>query len=290
MTKFDLPASTGPIVPGPDGNLWFLEGSLGKVGRISTAGVLKEFRIPASQWPQCMTVGPDGAIWFSDFLRGSIYRMSLSGDFTEFPVPSGSPMGIASGSDGNLWFVEFGSKPRVGRMTLSGEVTFFPRPSNSIGWACAPGPNGNVCYSVLSRVFGRVTPSGMVTEFPIAGDRGHSVASMTVGPDGNLWMTVDESWLCIPPCTPPPERDAVMRLSTDGTQTRYELADDFRISGGSAITAGPDGSLWFTARRGLVRFVPSELAPPSSVPVLGAFARAALLTLLALAGLVALRR
>jgi len=294
VTKFDLPtanAGPGDMVAGPDGNLWFLEGTARQVGRISPAGVLTTFQIPGAQSPQWITVGPDAAIWLSDFLRGSIYRVSLSGDFTEFPIPSGSPQGLAGGSDGNLWFINFSDRPnQIGRMTPSGALTSFSRPSGSFGWSCAHGPDGNVWYTVGARIFGRVTPSGTITEFPFIGDRGHMATSITVGPDGNLWMPVDESFVCIEPCTPLQDRDAVLRVSPGGAQTRYELTEDLQISDSSKITAGQDGSLWFTARRGLVRFFPGALVQPTSVPMIGGFARVALLTLLALAGFLALRR
>lgn len=57
-----------PIIAGPDGALWFTEvtltatGSLAKVGRITTTGVLTEWaRQPGIGWG--ITVGPDGNVW-----------------------------------------------------------------------------------------------------------------------------------------------------------------------------------------------------------------------------------
>jgi virginiamycin B lyase len=291
VTRFDLPtanAGPGDIVAGPDGNLWFLEQTAGRLGRVGPAGAVTELPVPGAGVGRSLIVGPDGALWF-----GSIWRVSLSGAFTQYPVSPASPNWLASGSDGNLWFVEEFQR-HVGRMTLSGAVTLFPRPSNGIGWRCAPGPDGNVWYTLLGRTFGRVTPSGVITEFPFSGDRGHTATSIAAGPDGNLWMPVDESFICVPsPCTPPPERDGVLRVSTDGAQTRFELTADFQISEESKITAGPDGALWFTARRGLVRFFPAQLAALESaktIPATGLLGRLTLISLLALAGFALLRR
>lgn len=294
-TFFDMPTPNGgrgDIVAGPDGNLWFIEGLAKRVARISPAGVTADFPIPAPYTgPVVITVGPDGALWFTDCLRRSIWRVSLEGVLTEFPLsgqPLISPFGLATGSDGNLWFTEEASGYRLGRMTTSGTFTLFSRPSQEPGLFCALGPDGNIWYATFSRAFGRITPAGAITEFGLSGDRGRSVASVAIGPDGNLWMPVNEDTVCpLGPC--PQGKDAVLRVSVDGSQTRYELGGDV-IGELSKITAGPDGSMWLTARGGLIRFFPSELTPPSSVPVLGGFAEAALLSLLALAGLVALRR
>jgi len=300
LTEFELPntgSQPGDIVAGPDGNLWFLEENALAVGRISPAGAITEYPIPAAN-PGLITiaVGPDGAIWFSDFLRDSIWRMTLSGKFTEYPASGASTSGLSVGSDGNLWFTTiFGSPKSIGRMTPSGGITLFPRPpSNSFGLGCALGPDGNIWYGVGDRLFGRITPSGAITEFPLAGDRGHGVIAVATGFDGNLWMPVDESWACIPsPCTPPPDRDAILRVSVSGLQTRFELGEEFRIGDAAKITAGPAGSMWFTALSGVVRFFPAQLAgaaPPSGIPTVGDVARVVSVGLLALAGFALLRR
>ena len=294
VTRFSVPtlnAGPGDIVTGPDGNLWFLEVNAKKVGRVSQAGAVSEFPIPGpSTSPVTIAVGPDGAIWFSDFIRLSIWRISLSGVLTEYPVPSAAPYGLATGSDGNLWFTGFGVPSPIGRMAVSGAVTLFSRPSSNSGWKCALGPDGNIWYTVVGRAFGRVTPSGVITEFPFTADRGHMATSIAVGTDGNLWMPVDETFQCVLPCDPSLEMDGVLRTSTDGRQTRYELSTDLQISDGSKITVGPDGSMWFTARRGLVRFFPAQLAQPESIPVTGVRGQLILFGLLLLVGLALLLR
>ncbi len=293
VTTFDMPTPNGgggDIVAGPDGNLWFLEGFAGRVGRVSPTGAMTEFPIPGSSTrPAVITVGPDGALWFSDWLRRSIWRVSLSGAFIEYPLagsPLVSPNGLATGSDGNLWFTESGAY-RLGRMTTSGALTLFSRPSQELSLFCARGPDGNVWYPTFGRSFGRITPSGAIKEFPVSG--AGNVTSVAAGPDGNLWMPVNEDFICPGICGPDTAIDGVIRVSTDGVQTRYELPGDL-IGEISKITAGPEGSMWLTARGGLIRFYPSQLSQQSSVPMIGGFGRAALLTLLALAGSAALRR
>ncbi|HKD11713.1 MAG TPA: hypothetical protein VKE50_06540 [Thermoanaerobaculia bacterium] len=264
ITNFDLPmpeSGARDIAAGPDGNLWFLETNFLRVGRLSPTGTLAEFQItPTRSWPDTIVAGPDGAMWFTDSLRGSIWRMTVTGDLTEFPVGSASPVGLVSGGDGNLWFADFHSPGRIGRLRPSGEVAYFPIPTGSSGWRCGLGSDGRVWFTVIGRAFGRVGASGEVEEFPLEGEHGHIPASMALGPDRGLWMPVDESYICVLPRNIQ-ERDALLRVASDGSQVRFELSSDLEISDGSRITTGRDGSMWFTARRGLVRFFPRELDP-----------------------------
>jgi virginiamycin B lyase len=52
------------ITTGPDGALWFTELAAGKVGRITTAGIITEYATPGSASPQGIVAGPDGGLWF----------------------------------------------------------------------------------------------------------------------------------------------------------------------------------------------------------------------------------
>src|SRR5258706_577629 len=147
ITEFPLPTSgsgpvgitTGPdgalwftesftdvITTGPDGALWFTELNTGKVGRITTAGVITEFTIPTTpSVPQFITTGPDGALWYtevfaSESVPGRIGRITTAGVITEFPIPTPLTFadGITTGPDGALWFTEFTSG-KIGRLALT---------------------------------------------------------------------------------------------------------------------------------------------------------------------------
>lgn len=291
-TEFTLPDPTvgsGDIVAGPDGNLWFIEGFARRVGRITPSGALTEFPIPGNASPSALVVGPDGAIWVSDFY-GAIWRVSLSGSFTKYPIAA-DPFDLATGSDGNLWFTDELSN-RIGRMTVSGAVTLFSRPSPEQSWRCELGPDGNIWYSVIGRKFGRITASGAITEFQFTGDRGREATSVAVGPDGNLWMPDNEDFVCPHPCSFDYSQDGILRVSTDGVQTRYALPQNW-ITELAQITAGPQGSMWFTAQGGIVRFFPVQLAALEAargIPATGSPGRLTLIALLALGGYALLRR
>src|ERR1700730_2867726 len=63
---------------------------------------------------------------------------------TEFSIPTAgsSPVGIAAGPDGNLWFTEF-SGNKIGRITTAGVVTEFSIPTSASGpRGIAAGPDG----------------------------------------------------------------------------------------------------------------------------------------------------
>src|SRR5712692_6110866 len=114
ITEFAVPtAASQPalIAAGPDGNLWFTEGSGNKIGRITPAGVITEFPIPtAASRPNKIEPGPDGNLWFTEYNTNKIGRITPGGanTITEFLVPTSSsgPNDLRAGPDGNMWFTE----------------------------------------------------------------------------------------------------------------------------------------------------------------------------------------
>lgn len=99
----------GGITLGPDGALWFTESATGKIGRITTAGVITEYTIPSATSPQpsWITTGPDGALWFTEN-NGNIGRVTTAGVISQYgiPGPLSSVAGITTGPDGEIWFAE----------------------------------------------------------------------------------------------------------------------------------------------------------------------------------------
>jgi hypothetical protein len=150
FTEFPIPTlSSVPfgITTGPDGALWFTESVNpgGKIGRITTSGVITEFPTPSSQ-PYGITTGPDGALWFTESLGQKIGRITTSGVITEFPLTDGSfPAGITTGPEGALWFT---GGPGIGRITTAGVITGFPTARqlllNNRTRGRSP-PGGNAC-------------------------------------------------------------------------------------------------------------------------------------------------
>jgi hypothetical protein len=116
---------------------------------------------------------------------------------TEFPIPTAeaSPVGIAAGPHGALWFTEvLPNANKIGRVTTAGSFTEFAIPTADSGPAgIAAGPDGALWFTeAFANKIGRVTPAGTFTEFPIptvsSGPR-----EITAGPDGAMWFTESEA-------------------------------------------------------------------------------------------------
>ena len=240
----DLPVATNSlgITVGPDGNLWFTA-SPNHVARITPAGAITLFTegIAADSLPAAITAGPDGNLWFTEQLGDRIGRITPEGAVTEFSAgltPGSEPLSITSGPDGNLWFTEQAAR-RVGRITPDGVVTEFPLPTDTGSPRfITAGPDGNLWFTEGIGRIGRITPQGVITEFSagLATDTMGTPCQPTAiatGSDGNLWFT-QQGIGC-----------GIGHITTTGAITNF--TDGVTLGYGNAgITAGPDGSLWYT--------------------------------------------
>jgi streptogramin lyase len=184
VTAFPLrpgEASTD-ITSGPDGNLWFVlsvqgpNGWVEHLAKITTSGAITAF---APMTPPLyvsvladLTAGPDGNVWFTK--RDQIGRITPDGRVRMFSPGLGGGDEVSSlttGPDGNLWFTafnEFRERDRpIGQMTPAGAVRFFRTAVEP--FEITAGPDGNLWFTEpnLERI-GRITPAGVVSEFPPA--------------------------------------------------------------------------------------------------------------------------
>ena len=235
ITEFPSPSgasSFNQITAGPDGNLWFTEGSA--IGRITPGGQITEFPVPTSQGvPWGITKGPDGNLWFTESFGNKIGSITPTGQVQEFPLPGGGnePAGITTGPDGSLWFIVNGFN-RIGRITTDGQVSEFPTQGAGLDMITA-GPDGALWFTPgISSQIGRITTDGTVTLFPLSSVYDTPIG-ITTGPDGNLWFTEYRA-------------NKIGRITTGGQ------IDEFSIPTPGTqpyeITTGPDGNLWFTQR------------------------------------------
>ena len=238
-------APTG-ISVGADGNLWAVESEADRVVRITPAGVLTEFTLPAGREPlQIASAG--GFLWFTERNGDRIGRLNpnagddaaVQSSVIEFIVPgAGSrPTGIAAGPDGLVWFTEAGSD-QIGRLTLAGLVTEFAVPGvGSAPTGIASGPDGALWFTEAGTgEVGRITTAGAVTnEFavPTLEPSATRLGAITQGPDGALWY-VDEGL------------DHVRRITTSGGHSQFPGPGGSGLAG---IATGPDGALWLTEAR-----------------------------------------
>ena len=109
--------------------MWFVEGYVSKIGRITPEGVITEYPVPTGDDPEGITVGPDGNLWFTDFFGGKIGVISTSGQVLhEYKVPplsgpgdTNELWGITVGSDNNMYFAS--GDGYIGEITPSGSMT-----------------------------------------------------------------------------------------------------------------------------------------------------------------------
>lgn len=252
ITEFPLTAGAAPyrIAKGPDGGLWFTESAfkdaanpsasvtVDKIGHLTPNGTFTEFPLAVNSAVAEITAGPDGALWFTELRANKIGRISLAGAITEFSIGADrTPLGITSGPDAALWFTELGAG-KIGRITTSGVRSEFSLPNQfSSPQGITAGPDGSLWF-VESGGIGRITTAGRITEFPISSTG--STSRITVGPDGALWFT--ETVLRATKTI----AGKIGRISTSGDVTEFpipDIGDSYYVN---AITAGPDGALWFT--------------------------------------------
>src|SRR5262249_39425251 len=159
------------IAAGSDGNVWFTE-AIGKIGRITPAGVITEFDTTPFGEPGRITAGSDGNLWFT--VGGKIGQITPAGVIQVFPVPHGIGLNaIVAGLDGNVWFTETDDNNYwyVGRITPTGVVREFSSSPFKINDLTA-GPDGNLWsvpssslppYGGTDDSITRVTPAGVIS-------------------------------------------------------------------------------------------------------------------------------
>jgi streptogramin lyase len=239
------------ITLGPDGNLWFTDicacGNL--IGRITPTGSITEYPILTYfSEPWGIATGPDGNVWFTEYDGNKIGRITPSGSITEYPLPgpASGPRGIATGPDGNLWFTGYDGN-KIGRITPTGHLTEYPIPTRNI-WANAitsgpGGPDGNLWFTNVNAntndnyrgEIGRISPTGVITEYPIPTAHTLPEGGITRGPDGNLWFTELA-----------PDGGKIGRITPTGRIVEYAVPVSTTPSPFADVTSGPDGNLWFT--------------------------------------------
>jgi streptogramin lyase len=68
------------------------------------------------------------------------------------------------------------------------EMVNFPLTSYPMPNQITEGPDGNLWYTLVGSAVGKLTPSGVATEYSYSATSGSS--GITVGPDKALWFTI----------------------------------------------------------------------------------------------------
>ena len=124
VIEVDMPRRTGAagLGPGPDGNLWIIEGIDHKIARFDLS--LRTFwEVPtASSWEQSWYHHRSG--WRAMVYRtpGRTNRAAYAYRVTDRirgPTPNAQPFMIITVPDGTLWFTEYNAG-KIGRITTAG--------------------------------------------------------------------------------------------------------------------------------------------------------------------------
>lgn len=195
--------------------------------------------------------GARGAFWFTTGdAPGSIGRLTPSRHavrlFSLPPSGWNTSLRIVNGPDGNLWATveAYPGKGGIAKITPSGQITVYtlPTPGADLGYITV-GSDGNLWFTEHTpNKFGRITPSGTITEFPFE-DIG-APNGIVNGPDGRLWICEQGAYDA---SNRHQTYGRIERVNTDGTiYATYDIAPDSWQNVPEDITVGPDNKLWFT--------------------------------------------
>jgi streptogramin lyase len=243
ITEFPLPTpNAGPqgITAGPDGNVWFTEVSAGQIGKITPSGTVTEYPIVYRPW--LIDSGPDGNIWFTiDSPGGTVNKLGVitpAGVVSDRTIstvtdPLGAVGITGKAADGNIWFVQYQAR-RIGRMTTAGTSYMWSATTNVGAQRIAAGLDGNLWFTGVTLI-GRVTPGGVVTEFPLPDGRlATTSVSVIASPDGNVWFGLP---------------DGLGRITPSGIITV------FPVPAPRGIAPGADGNIWYLEGEHVARFL-----------------------------------
>jgi streptogramin lyase len=208
-------------------------------------GTVVEYHKGITGYPQNIVSGPDGNMWFTETVGGSAWvgKVTHDGVVTEYSnvVIHDPPGGIASGSDGNVWYAGNAS---IGKITPSGVATEYTaglsihaNPASLVA-----GPDGNLWFvEPLLDQIGKITPAGVVTEYKDlpTSDGQNSPTAITAGPDGNLWFI--QTGIPNNEGTP---GDSIGKITPAGAVTLYPYPGALQYLIPTQIASGPDGNIW----------------------------------------------
>lgn len=273
ISEYALPSGSGPfaITVGPDKNLWFTDYSSGKVGKITTAGAVKEYAADEDE-PEGITSGPDGNLWFVEHSIRHVNHMTTSGELTTYTLSRTGTynVGITAGPDSNLWFTE-SSDNYIAKINTKDEVQGeYALPSGSEPYGIAAGLEKDLWFAEHGNgKIGKSTTAGTISEYTLPS--GSKPYELVEGPGERMWFTEagtskiakitstgSVTEYALPAGSEPhgitvgPEKDLwytdyatskIGRITASGEITEYALPAGSRPQG---ITAGPEGDLWFT--------------------------------------------
>jgi virginiamycin B lyase len=244
-SQYPIPtASSKPmgISLGSDGNLWITEFAASKIGLLGPGGHVSENVTPTRKsqpYGIASGPGPNLNLWFTESAVGRVAQITISGPpYIEYILPNAAahPVGIALGSDGNMWVTDPGTNSiwRVEQIKPKPHVKFtqYRLTGNAQPFTITNGPDGALWFTEPgTNSIGRLPISGYpLSEYKLktanAGPTG-----ITSGNDNALWFTEQK-------------KQQLGRISLNGVVTA-----EYPLNGAltpDMLVQGVDGNFYFT--------------------------------------------
>lgn len=163
------------------------------------------------------------------------------------PAPGGNPYALTLGPDHTIWFTEAECTSGIGSLASDGAWRHWSITGggcNAQPLAITVGSDGNIWFADVWSSYGRITPDGKMTRFPMP--EASYPSGITTGPDGDLWIAAGS----------PYSKPFIARVGLDGSVVNlYRLSAQAGEPRG--IVTGPDGAIWFTESAGIGRVTES---------------------------------
>jgi virginiamycin B lyase len=239
VREFPLPKREGVAIGGitvdAGGSVWFADTAADAIGRSDSEGRVTEFSLPRGSAPGGIVLGPDGAIWFTEGGADRLGRIDATGSITTLALPLGAhPRNLAI-ADGALWVTEYG-RNAIARVSLNGTVAEYPLlRADSKPKVIVRSSTGALWFSEEGgQRLGRLYPGGAIVEYDVPGNvRG--TGALAAGGDGTIFFVTgsEHAWI------------EIGSFSSDGELTGLGCVDESCDLPVSALTVGPEGSLWY---------------------------------------------
>lgn len=239
IREFPLSNDDSPfsITAGPDGNYWFTEDEMNRIGRMSPQGELILRDVPTlNSSPEGIVAGPDGNLWFVEAASHQIGRITVDGIITEFLTRCAPSGFIINGPDDSVWFSEScGDEDYIGQVStgdFAGGVFEHYIGSKKGLRDLAWGKDGNIWFVESTQLaIGFLNKSGTVIDSIVPSADSSSLTRLAVIEDGDIWF---------------PNNSADKKLARC---TISGFIDEFAWPLGSplgSIASGSDGNIWLT--------------------------------------------
>lgn len=242
------PGSTHEITFDADGGeaLWITGQNYDYVVKVTTAGEMTYFPMPAGSGPHGIEFDADGRLWVTLEKAGQIVQLDGEGRIVRTidvhlacpTCPDGGginphPHGLGFGLDGRTMWFTGKATGTVGRIDPDGAITTYVLPTvGSVPIYVRAGNDGSMWVTELvGNAIARIDPAGRVHETPIPTFASRPIAIVPEPGGDAMWFSEEAG-------------NRVARVTPDGTITEYPLP----LTQANVILAGlafdADGNLW----------------------------------------------